>query len=288
MVKNMDYSADTAETFSHILRLYSQFFDLRPLIDLGVVPLSYANHKQQKVVEASVVPLFVILSTYLRCKRNSNITLRLYQRLQELAAQSCPGVVELAETEHIYNEFLHALRSQANGLQLSVMIFEDMLHPSSRPVISVNGVDRELKRPKPSSLTWTLLLSSFTWARQHYAAEKVKEMMTRHKVRYDQSMWNHIINGFANAQKPIDVAKAIRQMEAEGFTMNPYILKALRRLRDPERLREAIEELDRQAAETAPGVEDSNEISEMERLLEDGLKRLAEKKAQKKAMAQST
>ncbi|KAJ5369650.1 hypothetical protein N7509_014262 [Penicillium cosmopolitanum] len=172
------------------------------------------------------------------------------------------------------------------GLRLCIQLVEDMLHSSS--------AKQENKTPyhvKPSMRTWTILLSAFIFNRQPRAADKIKEMMAKHNVKYNDVTWNVIINGYANAQNIPQTAASIKAMEQQGFSIDPYTMKSLRYLRDPERLWVAIDELDEAAPahaqdtqpakiETTPEHEPKPELSSEERLekeLDEGLGKLGGK-----------
>lgn len=166
----------------------------------------------------------------------------MYDRFRELVQQGHPSIAPLVETDHVYNEFLIAFRKSSRGLRSSIRLVEDMLDASAMPKETTAA--KPLNHIMPTPRTWTILLSAFNYSRQPDAAEKVKEMMAKHDVEYNQVTWNTIINGFANAQDIPETASAIKKMEKEGFAIDHYTMKSLRYLRDPERLWVAIEEMD--------------------------------------------
>jgi pentatricopeptide repeat protein len=158
---------------------------------------------------------------------------------------------------------------------------EDMLRPVTQPLI-VDG--REIVPAKPNVWTWNTLLSVFAWHRQQNAAQLIKEMMDKHGVGYNSVTWNTIISGHVHQQNVAETAAAIRDMESQGFSLDSYTLRALRFLRDPEQLRVAISELDKETQQLAD-MEMAAEQKEHEELLDRGLRRLA-KSVQKDVVPQ--
>jgi pentatricopeptide repeat protein len=153
-----------------------------------------------------------------------------------------------------------------------------MLQPPARLTV---------EHAKPSYRTWAILLSVFIWHRRPAAAEKIKEMMAKHQVPYNDVTWNLIINGYANAQKVPETAAAMKAMEAQGFALDSYTMKSLRYLRDPERLWVAVDELDRAAQEAdsvrSPTTQDSAAVEDAMRdeMIEKGLQKLGDKNKSK-------
>jgi len=123
-----------------------------------------------------------------------------------------------------------------------------MLHPVPSPIVSVNGFTPSWKRPKPSTMTWTLF-SAPSRGRESIRCGKGQRRWW-HDMAYDMTSRCGItsINGFANAQKPMDVAKSIRQMKRRASLWSLYS-QIFAISRDHERLRVAIAELDGQDLE---------------------------------------
>lgn len=207
----------------------------------------------------------------------------MYDRFRELVQQGHPSIAPLVETDHVYNEFLIAFRKSSRGLRSSIRLVEDMLDASAMPKETTTG--KPLKHIMPTPRTWTILLSAFNYSRQPDAAERVKDMMAKHDVEYNQVTWNTIINGFANAQDIPETASAITKMEKEGFTIDHYTMKSLRYLRDPERLWVAIEEMDEgldsegthKLLTLEPASDVHSDQMEHDELIDNGLEKLESK-----------
>ncbi|KAJ5691513.1 hypothetical protein N7488_012248 [Penicillium malachiteum] len=280
-VKHMDGDADPSGIFYSMLDIYNNVHDIIPLRELTVVPPRYVTRSGGDKIPPSPVALYLILATYFRCQNRLVNVQRIYGRFRELAAEGHPSIAPLVETDHIYNEFLIAFRNSPRGLRSCVQLVEDMLHSSN--IIDQNG--KAIIAAKPTVRTWTLLMSAFIYNRQPTGANKIREMMNKHHVKFNDVTWNHIINGYANAQKIPETARAIQEMENAGFSIDPYTMKSLRYLRDPERLWVAIEELDESASKISQAVvtpTDSESPAagkkqQYEQLIEDGLEKLGTK-----------
>ncbi|KAJ6088315.1 hypothetical protein N7486_009576 [Penicillium sp. IBT 16267x] len=279
-VKHMDADADPSGIFYSMLDMYNHIYDITPLKELTVIPPRYIPRSAGANAPPSPIPLYIMLATYLRCQNRLANVQRIYGRFRELVAQGHPSIAPMVETDHTYNEFLIAFRNSPRGLRSCVQLVEDMLHPSSPQLAQT---DKTIVPVKPSVRTWTLLLGSFIFHRQIHASEKIREMMAKHNVQYSDVTWNIIINGYANAQNIPETAAAIKAMEQQGFSIDPYTMKSLRYLRDPERLWVAIDELDRKATETSLALDTPEPEStggrqeERDQLTDSGLEKLGSK-----------
>lgn len=243
--KHMESNADPAEVFYSVLSMYNKLHDIKPLKELTIIPPHYEPPSGSGDTQPSLVPLYVMIATYLRCQRRIPVVQRIYSRFRELVKGGHESIAPLAATDHTYNEFLTALRGSPEGLRPSVRIVEDMLQ--SEPVDIYNGEHkvRRADHAKPTFRTWTILMSAFLYNGHLSAAERVKEMMARYNIPFNDVTWNVIISGYANLQKIPEAAQAIKTMESQGYPIDSYTMKGLRFLKDPERLWSAVEELDR-------------------------------------------
>lgn len=245
-VKHMDPDADPAEIFYSVLNFYNQLHDITPLKELSIVPPHYTPPAGNSNTPPSLIALYIMIATYFRCQRRISVVNRVYVRFRDLVSQGHDVIGPLAETDHTYNEFMIALRDSPEGLRPCVRIVEDMLqplHPNARGDEERQG--RAIAHAKPTFRTWTILLSAFIYNRQPHAAQKVRDMMARHGVEYNDVTWNVIISGYASLDKVPETAQAIKTMEAQGYPIDSYTMKSLQYLREPERLWVAIEELDK-------------------------------------------
>lgn len=296
VARNMDADIEPSRIFYAMLDLYVELYDITPLKELLLVPSEYTPTVKGLNEQPTLIALFLVIATYFRCQRRYQHVERIYSRFRELVLQGHKHFAPLAATDHTYNVFLTTLRDNPHGMRLCVRIVQDMLQ--SPPAIAVNNKSgkRIINHVKPAAQTWTILLSAFLYNKQPYAAEKVKEMMAKHNIEYNQVVWNTVINGYANAQNIPDLAMAIRTMEEQGFAVDEYTMRSLRYLHNPERLWEVMDEFDqveamsrgeenvREQKPPEPRVTRSPEeeaAREHEELLEQGLRRLIEKKKAK-------
>ncbi|KAL2802129.1 hypothetical protein BJX63DRAFT_438176 [Aspergillus granulosus] len=275
--KRININDEPNEVFYSMLSMYNQLHDITALKDLSIVPPHYTPPPGSGTSEPSVVALYIMIATYLRCLKNIAVAERLYSRYRNHVLRGHTAIAPLAATDHVYNEFLVAFRDDARGLQPAVRLVEDMQHTAGQKL-----KDTGLKQAPPSVRTWTMLLSAFVYHRQNHAAERVLAMMDKHKVEYSMDTWNMLINYHANSQNHLALAETIKKMESEGFTMDQYSMRSLRYLRDPERLWVAIDELD---LASNPSSESSSSESEKGKetasLLDQGLTRLKDNMSKK-------
>lgn len=290
--RHVDTDAEPSRIFYAMLDIYNQLHDITPLKELLILPPEYTSPVEGPKEPPSMMALYILIATFFRCQSRFSNVERIYMNFRSLVLQGHETIAPLAATDHTYNEFLVALRRSSHGLRLSVRILEDMMH--SPPDITLES-GKTINHVTPRVRTWTILLSAFIYNRQPFAAEKVKEMMVKHNVRFNQVTWNTIISGYANAQQIPETAKAIRIMEEQGFEVDQFTMRSLRYLNDPERLWEVMDEFDRVSQRSAEAAAASasasgptseplrskyleDETKQREELLEQGLRRLMEKK----------
>ncbi|KAJ5935897.1 hypothetical protein N7454_005195 [Penicillium verhagenii] len=279
-VKHMDSDTDPSDVFYSMLDMYNHIYDITPLKELSIIPPRYIPRSEGADAPPSPIPLYIMLATYFRCQNRLANVHRIYTQFRALVAQGHPSIAPMVETDHTYNEFLIAFRNSPRGLRSCVQLVEDMLRPEYHQV-DQNG--KAIVPVKPTVRTWTLLLASFIFHRKIDASEKIREMMDKHDVQYNDVTWNTIINGYANAQNITETAASIKAMEAQGFPIDAHTMKSLRYLRDPERLWVAIDELDRKATESSlvldtpePELTGSKEETH-DQLVDSGLEKLGSK-----------
>ncbi|BDD55072.1 hypothetical protein MAP00_000626 [Monascus purpureus] len=279
--KHMESDANPIEVFYSMLKIYNELHDITPLKDLLIIPPNYQPPPGSGTSSPSLMALYIMIATYFRCQRRISIVHQVYTRFRTLVMEGHEVIAPLAETDHTYNEFLIAYRNDPRALRYCLQLVEDMLQRPLPVEFDAGRKRKIITHAKPTPRTWTILLSAFTWNRQTLAAEKVKELMAKQKVEFNQVTWNVIVNSFANAQDVAGTARSIKLMEENGFSIDAYTMKSFRYLRDPERLWIALDELD-QKADAEAGLQSTvapqNETSKArELLLDQGLRRLEAK-----------
>ncbi|KAL3448816.1 hypothetical protein BJX65DRAFT_274536 [Aspergillus insuetus] len=275
--KRINIDDEPQEVFYSMLGMYNQLHDITPLKDLAIIPPSYTPPAGSGTSEPSVVALYIMIATYLRCMQNFATTERVYMRYRSRVQQGHQAIAPLAATDHTYNEFLVAFRNHPQGMRPAARLVEDMQHSSSKKI-----VNSELEHAPPSTLTWTILLSIFVFHKQSHAAERVLAMMDRHNVKYSMDTWNMLINYHANEQNHVGLAETIKKMESEGFTMDDHSMRSLRYLREPERLWVTMDELDKAADSLFESSSSKSEKGQpAPSLLDQGLARMKDNMSQK-------
>ncbi|KAL3480105.1 hypothetical protein BJX99DRAFT_221273 [Aspergillus californicus] len=286
--KHISADDDAHDIFYSMLGFYSQLHDTGPLKELSIIPQHFKPPLGGERSPPSVVALLIMISTYLRCLPSLRIAERVYHRFQKLLQEGHPAIAPLAATDHTYNEFLVAFRRSPAGLEPSVRLVEDMLSRSHK--------DGKLKRSRkvkfayapPSARTWSLLMSSFVFSKQPFAADRVRHMQSKYGVEPTQDTWNMVVNNYANSQNIPQLAITIRLMEREGFILDEYSSKALGYLHDPDQLWAEIDTLDLASDEESDeglpgtsGVSDQEPTSSDEALdesmFEHGMQRLKDR-----------
>ncbi|KAI9039485.1 pentatricopeptide repeat protein [Aspergillus affinis] len=243
-VKNPDANVSPSEVFLALLDMYNELYDLTPLKDLTILPPHYTPETPGENNPPSVVALFLIVASYIRCQKQLPVVVRIYTKYRSLAWQGHPTIAPMQAFPHIYNEFLAAYRQSPRGIRPAVRLVEDMLRGSEEAPQSAAPGGEAITPCKPTIWTWNILLSIFLFNRQPYAMERVREMMGNHNVEYDQVTWNTIIRAQVKTQNVMEVAQSIKSMEKQGFGFNDRTMKALGFLHDPHRLWMAVKELD--------------------------------------------
>lgn len=280
-VKHLDGATDRREIFYSLLRMYCELHDITPLKELSIVPRQYDLPTTGEKTPPSVIALYLVIATWLRCQAHVGSVERVYTRFRELVLQGHKDIAPLAATDHTYNEFMLAYRNNPHGLRPAVRVVEDMLQSATEAGAKTGSSESTFTQTQPTVLTWTLLLSAFIYNNQPLAAEKVREMMAKHGVVYSMTTWNVIISGFASQQNASAIAQSIKDLEDQGLSIDAYTMKGLRYLRDPEQLWIAVEQLDLKSASHLrrdafnPNPESPQlDEAETEQLLDRGLQRL--------------
>ncbi|KAL4809735.1 hypothetical protein BDV18DRAFT_84168 [Aspergillus unguis] len=276
------FEEDPEEIFYSMLSLYTRLHDTTPLKELGILPHHYTPSGD---TQPSVVAVYLMIATYLRCPKSMANVEHLYSRFRRLVLANRKSIGPLAETDHTYNEFLVAFRANVQGLRPAIRLVEDMLHTASDKNVSRKLVNAGMTHSKPTELTWNLLMSCFVFNKQPLAADKVRAMMAKHGVECDLGTWNMIINNYANSQNFTALARSIKQMEREGIVADHYTLNPLRFLRDPERLWAALDELDRASDEyyaVEPTPKEDKEHEDDDKLLTQALQQMKKNRSRPK------
>jgi pentatricopeptide repeat protein len=185
-----------------------------------------------------------MIAAYLRMQTDPRAVCNVFNRFQELVNHGHESIALLAESDYIYNVFLMAFLRDVRTLQHCVTVVETMLRPLPTTAVCKAQNNRPIQPAEPTVQTWTILLAAFMYHRQPQAVGKIREVMLKRGVQFNNVTWNVIISGFANMQMVSQTATALMMMEEEKWPIDAYTLLGVRRLREPGRLREAMDALD--------------------------------------------
>jgi hypothetical protein len=183
--------------------IFARLHDIGPLKDLRIIPEDWAP--PEGAISATSPPppnLGNMIAAHLHAQTSPDNVLALYDRFRDLVIAQHPSIFRLTETDHTYNAFLMALYRHAAYLPHSIRIVEDMLASHCTPTI----------------ITWSILLLSFMFHDQPSSAEKVRAMMLKRGVRFNQIAWDIWVRGHAGMNMGDKVSNALAEMEREGFT----------------------------------------------------------------------
>ncbi|KZF25610.1 hypothetical protein L228DRAFT_244484 [Xylona heveae TC161] len=258
-----------ADAFQALLSAFKAFFDIQPLVDLGLAPVTSqpsstpesvdsATEKIEPIYEtgaqkdagfspmqASPQSLTIMLTAFLeRCPSHKLIS-QLFTRYRELIDQGHPLISQLAETDHTANCFLKGLGRFSETLHLCPMVIEQMLGPPTDSSQSSSHHGSPVgtgHRAEPTVQTWSILLYAFHRHGQPAAAEKVLSMMSKRGVCANQVTWNSLVNGYAQMQDVEGVVSAMKRMEQEGWEVDNWTLEGLGKVVDRKSLMDAFED----------------------------------------------
>ncbi|KAL8859558.1 MAG: hypothetical protein Q9178_003957 [Gyalolechia marmorata] len=221
-----------ASRYRAILKVYSRYCNISPLQELGI----YTDTDKHvdtagTVTEPSPKLLSIMIVSYIRLIGRPDLVQELYNRYQSHVDQNHSLIAPIAETDHLANAFLFGLGGYAATFKICPIILRNMLEPS---------VTTAVKVAQPTIRTWSIAARSYFFHGQRAAGEKIVEMMRARGIPPSLVTWNTILSGYASLQDASGVVKAMKGMEAAGIEADSYTFKAVARLRDRNRLLNAL------------------------------------------------
>lgn len=243
--------------FMDLLPLYREFFDVQPLIDLGILDYRQDPMPGHAQEAPHVQALGLMILAWLHRHHDISQVEEVYEAYVQHVRAQHPVIAQLAKTDHTANAFMHAFGSHARTLALCTQVIQHMLKPdlADRPAElgDANAEESEPHLPDrstsprtafniaaPTVQTWSILLHSFIRNRQAVAAEKVLTIMQARGHEPSQVTWNTLLGGYASMQDVAGVVKSIRRLEKDDMEADEWTMKALRRVTDREALLEAF------------------------------------------------
>ncbi|CAK4009523.1 Hypothetical predicted protein [Lecanosticta acicola] len=215
-------------SFQIVADALAQLFDVEPLEKIGIqLPnLSKPSHPGQPKLPLTPAAFGIILAVYLEHvfrRTRSNLTANeLYQRYKAAADAQLEPFVSTVEEDYIFNTFLMSFIKTKKGLLYAAGVIKDMQSQKLG----------HARRCKPTVQTWSIFLHGFTEHKQMRLAEQVLNYMRSKGIEPNQVTWNILVTGYAAVQDVEGTLDAVRRMEADGATWDPWMMAGLRKLKD--------------------------------------------------------
>lgn len=242
--KDKDPGKSHSDTFNRMLDIYSRAHDVTPLRDLGIVDSNWYANSRESVTPPSMPSLALIIAAYLRKLQDPELGSATFNRFQELVKQGNEHFGPLAEFDYIYNAFLMSFVRSSRTMPDCVKVVEQMLQHLPPTAVLENEGNRQIHQAKPTVRTWTILLSAYMFRGEIQAAEKIRTLMAKQGITFNDYTWNVTITGYAKKQMVKEIAAALRSMEKDQVPVDSYTIQAVRQLRDPEKLCDVLSLLD--------------------------------------------
>ncbi|KAF2101067.1 hypothetical protein NA57DRAFT_55131 [Rhizodiscina lignyota] len=256
------------KSFDMLMNVYLQYFDPTPLIQLGIPVRHHRNPEVNMELDVTLLTpdpatLHIMMHSYLLNIDDTSGLGRVWGLWKNLTkiAMTDPLIAECLEREHFYNTFIEIFGRRYHTLRFCPTMLKEMVS-SGFEVRSPSGeILKVVKRPEPSVWTMNTLLFAFVRQKRWDAAEKIRAMMRQRNIPVTGVTWNTIINMHSSRQDEGAAAKAVRQMELEGWQITRHTTDQLQRIRDREKLQKALERTEGQAMGIIDA-EDSAETAE--------------------------
>ena len=223
-------------TFTALLPTYTRYCDTCSLQALGMVLNKIGPPKSQSQVRPpSSRTVGLMILAYIRQHQDSDSLLRLYMRYHNLVQENDPVIAPLAKTDHIANAFIMALGRKPQSLEYCTLVIKHMLQPPE-----VGEVTKSVKFAVPTVQTWSILIAAYFRHGQKLAVKKVLSMMEARGLQPNKVTWNILVSGYSQMQDVDNAVGTMQQMEAAGFDADARTLEGLGRLRDRDRVMEAL------------------------------------------------
>jgi pentatricopeptide repeat protein len=220
------------QAWSTICQAYVQMFDVEHLVRLGlpIPPAAQAAPPTQILLSTPVQAINIMLRTYLHLthdKHGSNIgAQKLYQRFRTLVDAGFEPFATLAQSSHCHNAFLSTFTKNKRTLINAAEVIKDMQNAA----------------PAPDVQSWSIFLEGFTRHGQLKLAEQVLTYMRAKGLEPSAVTWNTLLAGYASQQDFEGLMDVVGRLEEGGHAWDEWTYNGLRRFRNTERLKGAMEE----------------------------------------------
>lgn len=243
--------------FRPLLHVYAKFFRLEPLQKLCNFPLedyllwqgpvhgkssammnlaaALLPRPSNNLMEPDTITLSLMLSAAIRGAPRFYSSLRNgvpamlgqinhFNQLFDTGDVAAVSIVE-KHGSLIYDVFLRGMLQFQQCLHPAVQLVRDMLERASA---EQKRYGRNLRYPRPSVHTWTMLVNGF---KNHHqpgiAASMVRMMIKEGDVKPNMVTWNALITAFARANDAQGAVKSIRYLEQSGLRPDRHTISAI-------------------------------------------------------------
>ena len=272
------------KAFDLMLRIYSRYFDQRPLDDLGIglsggtrlekspqgqQHLSifgedtYAGIERQEGLRREFLVIFpnptiigMMIIGYLRQNSKSPHLMDFYNRYHSLVMAEHPTISHVPRVPHVGNAFMHAFKYRKATFRFLTTIFAHM--QESRPFQSrEHSVVKDYNETagQPDIKSWNILINAALLQNERPAVKIIEEQMKKYGVSRNVVTWNTIIGGYAEMQDEDATLEAVKQMRAENLEADEITVKALGKLHDRAAVLKALRLWEDDCHEPSPQLE---------------------------------
>jgi pentatricopeptide repeat protein len=226
------------QAWSTICQAYAQMFHLDPLTKLGlpIPPAVQATPRTKPPMPAPKQAVDIMLRTYLQLTRNgysSNTSAqKVYLRYRMLVHNRVEPFATLAHSSYTYNAFLSTFTKNKRTLVNAAEVIKDMQNASAEsPPLAAS----------PDVQSWSIFLEGFTRHGQLKLAEQVLTYMRGKGLEPNAVTYNTLLAGYASSQDFEGLLDAVGRLEAGGHAWDEWTYNGLRRFRNTEQLKGALE-----------------------------------------------
>ncbi|EOO03515.1 putative pentatricopeptide repeat protein [Phaeoacremonium minimum UCRPA7] len=257
--------------FGPMLRLYSRFFDTKPLEPLFLGDLKHMqdanaarwmfNDKLKsfwdnfpaldanELLEPTSSTLGIMVLGFVRSLSKPYDMIAFYSHFRKLVKDGNPVALRIIQEQGtlVHDIVIKALLERQGLLRVGLDVVSDMLKDAATaaavqqspplmaaehsPEPNVTSVS-PAKHPAPSVFTWSILLNGFMYHRLHHQGESILHLMRRHGISPNIVTWNTIAAGYARLQRVDRTVRALQRLESAGFEADDFTLRAFSYLKN--------------------------------------------------------
>ncbi|KJZ79639.1 hypothetical protein HIM_01108 [Hirsutella minnesotensis 3608] len=148
----------------------------------------------------------------------------------------------------IHDAFIIAMTEHRILVRQALQVFGDMLKTNSLP--KTQNQERQVQdmpswpaHPRPSVVTFTVLLRGLLNCGEHVLADQILQVMEEAGIKPTVQTWNTLIKGYASLQNVKQTVNTLQALEAAGFRPDSFTYKAFGKLHDQSRALDMMEKI---------------------------------------------